>query len=452
MNSIVRNIPSVSTIISDNRIEELAKEISSDNVKYLVSKHLNYLRSKENLSLDEAQNEAIVQEVLNLAKSEWPEWPIPVINGTGVILHTNLGRSPLSESSIEASIKAAQGYSDLELDLKTGKRGSRQKSIINVLNQITKSEDALVVNNTASALLLTLTSLSKGGEVIISRSQAIEIGGGFRIPDVLMQSGAKLIEVGTTNRTYVKDYVNAITENTKAILVMHASNYKVLGFTHEPEINELSEIAQRHQIPLIHDVGSGCIVDPTKFGLSPEPRPQDSIKDGSDICMFSGDKLLGGPQAGIIIGKSYYISQISKHPLARAIRIDKINLSALHATLLHYIKDEVEENIPIWKMISTTQKSLLDRAKKIKSQINADISITETIATIGGGSLPGENLKSYALKIETNSTNQLGYQLRNAKKPIMSRVENSCVLIDLRTIPSEFDEILIQELDSLVID
>ena len=341
MNSIVRKIPSVSTIISDNRIEELAKEISSDNVKDLVRKHLNYLRSKENLSLDEAQNEAIVQEVLNLAKSEWPEWPIPVINGTGVILHTNLGRSPLSEASIEASLKAAQGYSDLELDLKTGKRGSRQKSIINILNQITESEDALVVNNTASALLLTLTSLSKGGEVIISRSQAIEIGGGFRIPDVLIQSGAKLIEVGTTNRTYVKDYVNAITENTKAILVMHASNYKVLGFTHEPEISELSEIAQRHQIPLIHDVGSGCIVDSTKFGLSPEPRPQDSIKNGSDICMFSGDKLLGGPQAGIIIGKSYYISQISTHPLARAIRIDKINLSALHATLLHYIKDEV---------------------------------------------------------------------------------------------------------------
>ena len=184
MNSIVRNIPSVSTIISDNRIEELAKEISSDTVKDLVRKHLNYLRSKENLSLDEAQNEAIVQEILNLAKSEWSEWPIPVINGTGVILHTNLGRSPLSASSIEASIKAAQGYSNLELDLKTGKRGSRQKSIINILNQITGSEDALVVNNTASALLLTLTSLSKGGEVIISRSQAIEIGGGFRIPDV----------------------------------------------------------------------------------------------------------------------------------------------------------------------------------------------------------------------------------------------------------------------------
>ena len=451
MNPIVRNIPSVSSIISDKRIEELSQEISTENVIYLVRKHLNSLRNKENLSLNEAQSESIVQEVLNLAKSEWPDWPIPVINGTGVILHTNLGRSPLSKSAIAASIKAAQGYSDLELDLETGKRGSRQKSIINILNQLTGSDDALVVNNTASALLLSLTSLAKGGEVIISRSQAIEIGGGFRIPDVLVQSGAKLIEVGTTNRTYVQDYVNAITENTKAILVMHASNYKVMGFTHEPKINELSEIAQNHQIPLIHDVGSGCIKDSTKFGLSPEPRPQDSINSGADICMFSGDKLLGGPQAGIIVGKKSYISKISKHPLSRAIRIDKINLAALYATLIHYIKDEVEENIPIWQMISTTQTSLLERAQTICDQINLEVSITKTSATIGGGSLPGETLDSYALKIESNTINDLSYKLRTTKNPIMSRIEDSCLLIDLMTIPPEFDEILIKELNRILI-
>lgn len=450
MNTILRNIPSVSSIISDKRIEELSQEISSENVTYLVRKHLNSLRNKKNLSSNEAQSESIVQEVLKLAKSEWPEWPIPVINGTGVILHTNLGRSPLSKSAIDASIKAAQGYSNLELDLETGKRGPRQKSISNILNQLTGSDDALVVNNTASALLLTLTSLANGGEVIISRSQAIEIGGGFRIPDVLIQSGAKLIEVGTTNRTYVQDYVNAISDNTKAILVMHASNYKVMGFTHEPKISELSEIAQNNQIPLIHDVGSGCIKDPTKYGLSPEPRPQDSIQSGSDICMFSGDKLLGGPQAGIIVGKKSYISQISKHPLARAIRIDKINLAALHATLIHYIKNEVEETIPIWQMISTTQQSLLERAQNICSQINSEISIIKTYATIGGGSLPGEKLDSYAIKIEGDTSNELSFKLRTSKNPIMSRIEDSSVLIDLMTIPPALDEVLIDELNKIV--
>ena len=303
MQKHLKNIPSIDKVLSMPDIRALLKEFSSDQVTNMARGKIAELR--ESILSGETPKDInqIVEDIKQAAHKKWRSWPNKVINGTGIILHTNLGRSPISDEALIAAREVSLNYTDLELNLASGKRGSRQHHISSLLCDLTGAEAGFVVNNNAAATLLALTALTSGKEVIVSRAEAVEIGGGFRIPDVLSQSGAKLIEVGTTNRTYGKDYSEAISDNTAAIMSIHASNFKVVGFTHQATISELVEIGRNKNVPVIHDVGSGSLLNTENFGLDAEPRPQDSIRAGADICLFSGDKLLGGPQAGIIVGK-----------------------------------------------------------------------------------------------------------------------------------------------------
>jgi L-seryl-tRNA(Ser) seleniumtransferase len=289
---------------------------------------------------------------------------MPVINATGVILHTNLGRAPLSNAAIQAAQSVSLGYSNLELNLYTGRRGSRAEHAESLIQRLTGAESALVVNNNAAAVLLALTALARRRNVVIARSQLVEIGGGFRVPDVMKQSGAHLLEIGSTNRVHLSDFETALAEKPALILRAHRSNFRIIGFTSEPELKEIADLAHQEGIPLVDDLGSGALLDTTHYGLGYEPMVQDSLAAGADLVCFSGDKLLGGPQAGIIVGKRELVNRLKKHPLARAIRADKLCLAALAATLIHYLKDEAEDEIPIWRMISASTEQLHARLER----------------------------------------------------------------------------------------
>ena len=304
MSSSFRSLPSVDRVLSDERVQGLIVDYSRQAVVDLVRLRLDQARQAMGDGAGAPAIDSLVRGIVRSAAERWHPWPEQVINATGVILHTNLGRAPLSLDAVDAVARAAASYSDLELELKTGRRGSRQGYVARLVCELTGAQSAMVVNNNASALLLGLAAVASGKEVIVSRGEAVEIGGGFRIPDVLRQSGAVLVEVGTTNRTYARDFDGAVTERTGAILAVHASNFKVTGFTHAPQIGELVEIGDRHGIPVLHDLGSGCLLDTTRFGLAHEPMPQESIQAGVSLAFFSGDKLLGGPQAGIVAGRS----------------------------------------------------------------------------------------------------------------------------------------------------
>jgi L-seryl-tRNA(Ser) seleniumtransferase len=390
MTTAFRSLPSVDRILSDERVQRLAERYSRQTVVELVRAQLDDARKAITSGAPSPDFDALVQAIQEKAEMRWRAWPRPVINATGVILHTNLGRAPLSHAAMEAVEHAARGYTDLELDLESGRRGSRQAHIARLLCEVTGAEAALVVNNNASAVLLGLAAVASGKEVIVSRGEAVEIGGGFRIPDVMRQSGATLVEVGTTNRTYARDYEAAITERTGAILTVHASNFRVMGFTHSPTTEELVELGRERSIPVLHDLGSGCLLDTTQFGLAHEPMPQDSIKAGVSLGFFSGDKLLGGPQAGIIVGRKDLVSVVSRHPLARAVRIDKLSMAALSATLMHYIREEATKKVPIWRMIAMSCDELEARANRWKVELGDQASVARGLSTIGGGSLPGD--------------------------------------------------------------
>jgi L-seryl-tRNA(Ser) seleniumtransferase len=371
----------------------------------------------------------------------------PVINATGVIIHTNLGRSVLSAAAERAIAQAARSYDTLEYDLETGKRGSRSTHVQELLARVTGAEAATVVNNNAAAVLLTLTAMAHGREVIISRGQLVEIGGGFRIPAVMEQSGAELVEVGTTNRTHLRDYEAAITERTAAIMVAHHSNFRIIGFTTEPELVELSAMAHERGLLLLHDLGSGTLLETADYGLEHEPTVGESLAAGVDVTCFSGDKLLGGPQAGIIIGRKELVKRIQRHPLARAVRPDKLCLAGLSATLLHYLKDEAIHEIPTWRMIATSPDDLKRIARRwarrlTRSGIRARTMPSES--TIGGGSLPGATLPTWLVVIPHASPNALAAQLRAAETPIIGRIENDQFLLDPRTVLPEQEQLLLQ--------
>jgi len=438
MSTEFRDLPSVNEVLSDDRVRSLVSEYTHDAILELVRSEINVARKAIEDGGAAPGLDQLISAVERQATLQWHSWPTPVINATGVILHTNLGRAPLSDDAVEAMRTASAEYSDLELDLETGRRGSRQAYLNNLLCQLTGAEAVLVVNNNAAAMLLGLAAIASGKEVIVSRGEAVEIGGGFRIPDVLRQSGATLVEVGTTNKTYVRDYEAAITENTGAILSVHASNFRVVGFTHTPELRELVELGDRHNIPVLHDLGSGCLLDTTQFGLAHEPMPQESVDAGVSLAFFSGDKLLGGPQAGIIVGKAELVSVVSKHPLARAVRIDKADMAALAATLLHYVKGEATQKIPIWSMIAESSESLTGRAEQWQSKIGGPTAVVSSQSTIGGGSLPGEVLPSSLLSIDASTmsggADALAARLRRTSPPIIGRIENEQVLLDPRTV------------------
>ena len=394
MTTPFQSLPSVDRVLSDQRVQGLMESFSRHAVLELARAQLDDARRAITNGQEAPSFDELVQAIKERAASRWRQWPAHVINATGVILHTNLGRAPLSHDAMEAVQRAARGYTDLELDLNSGTRGSRQAHVARLLCQVTGAEAALAVNNNASAVLLGPAAVAAGREVIVSRGEAVEIGGGFRIPDVLRQSGATLVEVGTTNRTYVRDYEAAVNEMTGAILSVHASNFRVTGFTHSPETSELVELGRKHNVPVLHDLGSGCLLDTTEFGLAHEPTPQESLNAGVGLAFFSGDKLLGGPQAGMIVGSRELIDAVARHPLARAVRIDKLSLAALSATLLHYVREEATEKIPIWRMVATSSDELESRAHRWRESLGERTEVVPGRSTIGGGSLPGETLPS----------------------------------------------------------
>ncbi|MQG66452.1 MAG: L-seryl-tRNA(Sec) selenium transferase [SAR202 cluster bacterium] len=447
MQDKLRQIPSVSAVLSDVRISELMTDFSTEAITDLIRKKLSQVRSTIDNKSDIPTILEISNQVSDHIERNWVSWPKNVINATGVVIHTNLGRAPLSIESMQAAIDSSKTYSDLELELDSGKRGSRQARISQLLSSLTGAEAGLVVNNNAAALMLGLSALASGKEVIVSRSEAVEIGGGFRIPDVLKQSGATLIEVGTTNRTYVTDYEKELREETGAIFSIHASNFKIIGFTANPSITDLSILGTRSGIPVLHDVGSGSLIDPTKYGLAPEPLPQESIDAGADLCFFSGDKLLGGPQAGIVVGRKTYIEQLSNHPLARAFRIDKMNLAALTVTLIHYLKEEAQTKIPIWQMISVELENLRTRADRLATMIPGSdlysVKVIATKSTIGGGSLPGETMDSYGIQVKVSSPEKFARKIRTGITSVIPRIEKDAVIFDLRTILQIEDDALI---------
>jgi L-seryl-tRNA(Ser) seleniumtransferase len=345
-------------------------------------------------------------------------------------------------------VQAAKGYTDLELDLATGRRGSRQTHLQSLLQQLTGAEAAFAVNNNASALLLGLSALAAGKGVIVSRGEAVEIGGGFRIPDVLQQSGGTLVDVGTTNRTYARDYETAVTENTAALLKVHSSNFRVEGFTASVEPPELVELGQRRGIPVLHDVGSGALLSTEAYGLAHEPTPQESIAAGVGLVFFSGDKLLGGPQAGIVVGKAELVRRLERHPLARAVRIDKLSLAGLTATLLHYLREEAEGEIPVWRMIAASEQAIKERALRWQSLLSRPAGLVSSRSAVGGGSLPGETLPSWVLALpcdgDAGGAEAAMQRLRQADPPVVARIEEDKVLLDPRTVLPEEEEALLR--------
>jgi len=441
----------VEQLLSDPQVlmqsNALSKDVTLEVARKTIDSARKTIASGKKPPVYGKIQENLISELNRIKQINWPE---TVINATGVIIHTNLGRSPLSEESQVAVNNVLADYNALEINLVTGGRGDRYNKISELLNLLVGAEESLIVNNNASALMLALSSTSYGKEVIISRSESVEIGGGFRIPDVLKQSGAKLIEVGTTNRTYISDYEEAINENTGAILTVHFSNFKVIGFTSSPSTEDISKLGRKYNLPVIQDLGSGCIIDTTKYGLSKEPTPQDALNSGITVTCFSGDKLLGGPQCGILSGNKNFISKIKAHPLTRALRVDKMTLAALHSTLLHYINEEIDQKIPIWKMISMPLSNIEKRANYWAKQFGEIATVENSFSTIGGGSLPGETIQSKSLSINCESfpggANLFAQNLRNASMPIIAKIENEHMLFDPRTVLAHQDKTLLQSI------
>ena len=369
-----------------------------------------------------------------------------VLNGTGTILHTNLGRAPLGKEAASRVLETVSGYCNLEYDLEDGCRGERCGQIENILCEITGAEAAVAVNNNAAALLLILCTLAQGGEVIVSRGELVEIGGQFRIPDVMKQSGAGLVEVGTTNRTRLSDYETAVTETTKAILKVHTSNYRIIGFTEETSIEQLTPLREKYGIPLVEDLGSGALLDLTKYGLPGEPNVQDALRRGADIVCFSGDKLLGGPQAGIIAGKKEYIEKMRSNPLFRALRIDKITAAFLETILLEYRSMErALVRIPTLRMLTQNEKEIAEDAAELKilleqAAFDAEIALYPCRSKVGGGALPVTELPSMAVGIRPSkiSAETLSRRLRRLPIPVVTRIEDENVLVDARTFEMEY--------------
>lgn len=364
-----------------------------------------------------------------------------VINATGVIIHTNLGRAPLSKEALQAMQDVAMGYSNLEYDLEAGGRGKRDIHIETLLTELTGAEAAMVVNNNAAAVYLVLSGLALGHEVIISRGELVEIGGGFRIPDVMLQSGARLVEVGTTNRTRIEDFAQAITEQTAALMRVHSSNFKVIGFTESVELRELVQLGHEYDLIVIDDLGSGTFLDTSEFGLDREPTIQESVKAGVDVVTFSGDKLLGGPQAGLIVGRKTFIDQLKRHPLARALRPDKLCIAGLSMTLKHYQDRQALEKIPVWQMISMSLEMIKNRAEQWQLELGG--SVMEAESTVGGGSLPGNSLPTWVLALDKSNVDDFAAKLRHTNPPIIGRIQEDRFLLDPRTVLPEQDEQLI---------
>ena len=432
-------MPSVDSLLLDPTVISLVEEFSREAVVGLTREFLEGLRKGIIDGADPPPFAEVVQGIYGEAIIAWQNDPRTVINATGVILHTNLGRAPLSSEATDAILQCSRGYSNLEYDLGLGGRGKRTGQLERLLIQLTGAEAAFVVNNNASAILLALATLAKGQEVIVSRGELVEIGGGFRIPDVLNESLADMVEVGTTNRTYIDDFDDAITERTSSILKIHSSNFQVVGFAHSPSLREMVELGREKGVLVLHDLGSGSLIDTGRFDLHSEPMPQTSISAGVDLVCFSGDKLLGGPQSGIILGKKAIVDRLKVHPLARALRIGKFGIAGLSATLLHYLKGEALSRVPVWNMISTGVDVLYERAGEVARKIGDGCRVVEGVSAIGGGSLPGDTLPTWLVAMDGDCFGGGGVvgffdRLRRGKPPVIGRIENDRLLLDPRTV------------------
>ena len=448
----LRNLPSVDKLLTSHTSAELIAEYGRPLVLDALRATLDEIRaeyaSKSDVQIPPAET------LLNLAGSHLDAWTrptlYPVINATGVILHTNLGRAPLSKATRKAMASIGQGYTTLEFNMKNGKRGSRLIHAEALLQKLTGAESAVIVNNNASAVMLILAALSNRKRTVIARSQLIEIGGGFRIPDVMKSSGAKLVEVGTTNKVHLADYENAIAEQPiKLVMLAHRSNFKIVGFTEEPELAEIAKVAHSADIPVIDDLGSGTLLNTENYGLIHERTVQESLKAGADIVSFSGDKLLGGPQAGIIVGRADLMAKIKKHPLARAVRADKVALAGISATLTHYLKDEAEREIPIWQMMSSTPAQIKNRTENWKKALGRG-EIVHGKSAVGGGSLPEETLPTWLLALDIAKPDKFLAELRKENPPVIARTENDRILLDPRTVLPEQEGALLVALQNVL--
>ena len=455
-NNLFRKIPKVDLLLEREEILSLIQDYGlsyvTDKVREVVEEIREEIKTcPESEEVDSFEDrilkkiERIEDYVMERVEEGLDLKLRPLLNGTGTILHTNLGRAPLSHKISTELATLLSSYSNLEYNLEEGKRGERYSHMKEMLCKITGAEDAMVVNNNASAVLLILSTMARGGEVIVSRGEMVEIGGKFRIPDVCAQSNADMVEIGTTNKTHLRDYEDAITENTKAFLKVHTSNYRIMGFTESVAAKDLKALSVEHNIPIIEDLGSGVLLPLEKYGIRHEPMVQEAIESGVDVVCFSGDKLLGGPQAGIIIGKKKYIDAMKKNPLTRALRIDKFTVAALSMTLREYLQMEgIEERIPVLKMLSETAPSIKERAERLldlfrKNHIQGEYSIRPCESQVGGGSLPDTYMDSFAVSFHPHkiSVPELEKRLHFTKEPLIGRVMEDDFWIDLRTIREE---------------
>ncbi len=445
----LRQLPSVDRLLGEESVQALVAAYGHRQTVEALRQTLDLVRGEVRAGADVPDATTIAARADALLQACLAPTLRPVINATGVIIHTNLGRAPLSAAARAAMETVARGYSTLEYDLEAGQRGERTVHAERLLCKLTGAESALVVNNNAGAVLLALTRMAQGCGVVISRGQLVEIGGGFRVPEVMAQSGARLIEVGTTNRTHLRDYARALDANPDAALILHAhhSNFRIVGFTAEPTLAELVALGKEYGVPVLDDLGSGALLDTAQFGLMHEPMVQESIAAGVAAVCFSGDKLLGGPQAGIIVGRAETVEPLKRHPLARALRTDKLCLAALQATLLHYLKDEATEHIPVWRMIATPLEAIERRARRWQrtlAQAGIRAEIADGCSTVGGGSLPGETLPTRLVALMADGPDALAAALRAADPPVLARIEEGRLVLDPRTVLAEEERTLLK--------
>ena len=453
----LRQLPSVEKILESEKLKDKIEKYSHPLVSEAAKKTLSSLREQIKENPEDISFDQIVEKVNQAVDEKTCDFVQPVINATGVILHTNLGRAPLDEETLSHIVEISKNYNNLEFDLKAGKRSHRGLFLEKLLCQLTSAESALAVNNNAGAVLLILTALAKGKEVIVSRGELVQIGGGFRIPEILALSGAILKEVGTTNKTSLSDYEDAVTQNTALLLKVHQSNFRMIGFVERPSIGQLVELGKKHNLCVAEDLGSGVMLRTEDFELAHEPTVLEAISAEADLVCFSGDKLLGAPQAGIILGRRRYVDLLRKHPLHRALRLDKMFIAGLESVLLSYLKGEATKKIPAWQMISTSLDVLKKRAENIKDQLKKSrisITISESKSTVGGGSLPGETLPTVIISVKSvssvdTSADQQANLFREQSPPIIGRIEDEKFVLDLRTVFPRQDDSIIKAIENI---
>jgi L-seryl-tRNA(Ser) seleniumtransferase len=450
INLEMRKLPQVEVLLSDSELGASIRRYSRPLVAEAINNTLSSARESIASGMKAPSPEKLVELIKDNLDTNWPGFGSEVINATGVILHTNLGRAPLPTAALESIKRLCGGFSALEYEHKTGKRGRRALELERLLCMLTGAEDALVVNNNAAAVLLVLVAMAHRREAIVSRGELVQIGGGFRVPEIMEQSGVSLREIGTTNQTYLDDYEKAINENTGLLLKFHRSNFTISGFTNEVSIAELAQLGKIHKIPVVYDIGSGAFFDTREYGMEHEPTIHDAIKEGADIICFSGDKLFGAAQAGVIVGKKEHIAKMRSHQLLRAIRIDKIAAAALEATTLLYLNKEANQQVPIWQMMGASPETIAVRAEALatkirKSGISAEVK--SGLSMVGGGSLPDQSLPTILLVVEPEiSLEAFSSRLRMGTPPVIGRIEDGCYIFDLRTVFPEQEEILLQKI------